>query len=1501
MDDGPRACRFCSREFHDSNVWIQRYNSRHSTIYRPAINRYRTCSRCFKFVTDEDVPTHRCRRLVPNSRSAANSSPGDASLPFDDPTSISVSLDEYLIHPVVVPDAPPTASSTRRATSIEEAPSARRSGSSSATSTEDPRGDLHETAEAVHDPPCQQPGDSEGPRPSKPTAADDPAAATQGLSSRRLRSTAATAAAVSTTAATAAAVSATAVTATTSATAATAAVGKGHRRSSRRTEDEPSRADIQATPANGGVQPPGQQGVPSVLAPGSPGQSSDRGTSDPPNHRVPFPSAPALQRRRVSGPRTQRPTRLSVSNRRSRRVSSPPVRQLIHHRSVPSPLNRGTHTLPAPDLPTTRRVSGLPRLTPGPPGLRCSDAAPDSPNPSSQRITCPNYQETPAPRSTPNRASRVQDQGWENTSVASEFHDDDEHSKTTISSNSSQRRDIPCPHPHCEKCFSTVKDTVKHINYTHRDRFPLPNTYERCSICHRVYTRDGVKLHQRKMHRVQLPSSGSPEEEHQDDRARPPPPLPANSPAISPDLDTLHAFYTFELTWIHAKWKPLLQQVHLLLMQKINSLNAMTSDESFSAYLLLPGFLEAVRIANRLPGAKQLRIEHPLTYLRTFAAAEHAEHPEHIIIATIKALHSRVSHSLETRPQLVQNRRSKELAKINALAQIGRISKAARLADTLERADNPDYGEANQKITSERAINILPELFPAASQLDDLGDRVDDEWDHGRQLQVTADEVSNAITKLSIDRASGFSGWSNRLLKQLYLGCDPGDQQILAGSYAQLFNSILKGRISERFRNHLTNVRLCLIPKSSNPSETKYRPIGVGETIFRLLGRTILNKIGKEIGEKVAPYQLAVGISGGVEIAASIAGILDAINNSQPADDHPFAMMSIDIKNAFNSIRRSHVLRGLRRHCPSLIPFFSTVYGQAVNLRWNDGSIIGTASTGVIQGDPLSTLYFALGIQPLLLDLQRKLRQIESDDTLPRYFRPGIVFAIADDITIQARTANLFKLSAELRGMFECYDLPLNLSKSWIMGTQVNLQVEEASIPCRSPQDGGKILGVPVGDLQFSLSWLRNHFRENGPPLRTLSLLSPRTSLTLVKFSYNPRMAYLRKTSPEVVISSGIFTTYDTLIDDALLIIGMADSRDRLHELRALPLTKGGLGMPLLNGHHGRRHHLIAAMRTREFLKSYHSHFIRDHTSTFNAKDIDIDGTPPDEIAETLYEIRAQHPTEGSLNTFGTALRKWSNDIDAESSVDFHQKLLADNDTAAAAVFLSSQGVKLSFVTYSTSHRLNTESQLNNREYIEALRFFFLAPFRRNVDGISTCRCRQANPWDLITHPFHASNCPLNSRERTFRHTAVCLLLCKLLRRASPTARVTLEPREATAARHPDIGVEDNALLFHVDVSIVEPTSMHALSENIAAATTKGAAALSKETAKIAAYSNTNWANVIPFVLESTGHLGKSAEDLLEKTTARQRPLRTWFLEELSLLLARTQGRMRLHSHALLR
>ena len=469
------------------------------------------------------------------------------------------------------------------------------------------------------------------------------------------------------------------------------------------------------------------------------------------------------------------------------------------------------------------------------------------------------------------------------------------------------------------------------------------------------------------------------------------------------------------------------------------------------------------------------------------------------------------------------------------------------------------------------------------------------------------------------------------------------------------------------------------------------------------------------------------------------------------------------------------------------------------------------------------------------------------------------------------------------------------------MGPQVHLQDGETDIPCRTMRDGGKILGTPVGSIHFILSWLHNHFRDNAPPVQILGNLPARAAVTLIKFSYNARMDYLRKTSSEAVVNTGIFAEYDDLIDCAILTTGIADDRDRIHALRALPLNQGGLGVPHLDGHHGRRHQLLTAMRGREFLKLYYPHFLHDHVVTFNTKDVDIDATPPDEIAETLCELRERHPTEDALYIFATALRKWGKNAETDAAANFHQHLLANDEDAAAAVFLSTQGVKQSFFLFSTSPRLHPETQLTDKEYIEAARFFLLAPFKMNVDGFSTCRCRRENPWDLLTHPFHSSNCPLNGNERTFRHSAVCNLLCKLLRRASPASRVSSEPRDGSAPIHPDIAVEENALLFYIDVSVVEPTAVHALAENGGSATTKGAAAGLREAAKLAKYRGSEWVNVIPFVLESTGHLGKKAEALLDKTTADKPALRAWFLAELSLILARSQGKMRLKTHALLR
>ena len=165
---------------------------------------------------------------------------------------------------------------------------------------------------------------------------------------------------------------------------------------------------------------------------------------------------------------------------------------------------------------------------------------------------------------------------------------------------------------------------------------------------------------------------------------------------------------------------------------------------------------------------------------------------------------------------------------------------------------------------------------------------------------------------------------------------------------------------------------------------------------------------------------------------------------------------------------------------------------------------------------------------------------------------------------------------------------------------------------------------------------------------------------------------------------------------------------------RCLPSTHGRLGMPSLQGHHGGRHHIITAMRTKEVLKLYHSHFIRDPSLAFNSSDLDIENTPSDGIAEILYQLRASHPTD---DAFSEATHKWSIDLDAQASSAYHQNLVDGYSPAAATVFLSRQGVKLSFAIYPDFSQLNASTTLlSNKEYILKLSaFFLLSPFRTNL------------------------------------------------------------------------------------------------------------------------------------------------------------------------------------------
>ena len=71
-------------------------------------------------------------------------------------------------------------------------------------------------------------------------------------------------------------------------------------------------------------------------------------------------------------------------------------------------------------------------------------------------------------------------------------------------------------------------------------------------------------------------------------------------------------------------------------------------------------------------------------------------------------------------------------------------------------------------------------------------------------------------------------------------------------------------------------------------------------------------------------------------------------------------LVKVDMRNAFNSVRRDVVLGEIGNRCPDIFPLVRQAYGTSSPLYFGDELI--ESCTGVQQGDPLGPLAFALAI-----------------------------------------------------------------------------------------------------------------------------------------------------------------------------------------------------------------------------------------------------------------------------------------------------------------------------------------------------------------------------------------------------------------------------------------------------------------------------------------------------------------------------------------------------------
>ena len=145
------------------------------------------------------------------------------------------------------------------------------------------------------------------------------------------------------------------------------------------------------------------------------------------------------------------------------------------------------------------------------------------------------------------------------------------------------------------------------------------------------------------------------------------------------------------------------------------------------------------------------------------------------------------------------------------------------------------------------------------------------------------------------------------------------------------------------------------------------RPIGIGETLRRIVGKVLCLTTRVDAELACGTDQLCGGVKGGIEGAVHAMNDLFALHSNSATG---WGVLLVDASNAFNTINRVALLwnaRILWTRCSRFL--FNTYQGwAALVIRGSDKFLF--SREGVTQGDPLSMFMYAIGTLPLIQSLR---------------------------------------------------------------------------------------------------------------------------------------------------------------------------------------------------------------------------------------------------------------------------------------------------------------------------------------------------------------------------------------------------------------------------------------------------------------------------------------------------------------------------------------------------
>ena len=416
-------------------------------------------------------------------------------------------------------------------------------------------------------------------------------------------------------------------------------------------------------------------------------------------------------------------------------------------------------------------------------------------------------------------------------------------------------------------------------------------------------------------------------------------------------------------------------------------------------------------------------------------------------------------------------------------------------------------------------------------------------------LMFGRDDIKIAITSFKPGSAGGPDGLNPQHLKDISADVLGDPALKLIDALVDFFNKIvLCGKVPDEVCPVFYGANLTALSKPGGG----IRPIAVGFTLRRLIGKILSKKLLSKSETLFQPYQVGVGTPKGAEAAVhAVRAFVTSPTNKNKV------LPKIDFQNAFNQVRRDVMLKLVESDTPEIYPFVYQCYSKDSNLFFGnaENNYVITSAEGVQQGDPLGPFLFSLTINNLIRSCQSELN-----------------LWYLDDGTLASDTETVLADYKKILDAGESLGLNVNPSKCELC--LLDPQSEDCSNALErfcNLTEGVKLVSKEQLTLLDSSILPEGIVTMLEPKLQKLKLMAQRLSeiekhdgLFLLKNCFAiPKLTYSLRTAP-CFTESNILSSYDLVIKEALEnILNTSLSEDSSWRQCTLPVKQGGLGVRL--------------------------------------------------------------------------------------------------------------------------------------------------------------------------------------------------------------------------------------------------------------------------------------------------------------------------------------------------